>query len=73
MKNKPTEEQEKDRLVELLAHMILDSYFNGKMEKDIIKYNHSRDGVKAKQNRLDKASKATRNTNRDRQKAKAPK
>lgn len=33
MKNKPTEEQEKDRLVELLAHMILDSYFNKELQE----------------------------------------
>ena len=31
--NKPTEEQEKDRLIDLLAHMILNSFFNKELQE----------------------------------------
>lgn len=33
MKDKPTEEQEKDRLVEMLADILLDSYFNRELQE----------------------------------------
>ena len=43
MKTKPTEEQEKDRLVEFLGDFILDSYFNKELQEGRIDLDRYKD------------------------------